>query len=368
MKLGLLELRRTPGKFLAVSGAVGFVVFLALVLAALSDGLYLGSTGAYRSSSADIFVFSAGSDFELGGSVVDDEFVDQVASVGGVEDVGRLSTFNTTAISDGEELQLSLMGADPPTMPDEIVAGRLPEGGALEVIVDQQTQRRGIDIGSRIAVTDGPRLEVVGVASDAGFGFTTAWANHDVFHEVRAEVRPELVGLRGSAQALGVAVADPESAMTVAGRIEGIDGLSVASAQAAIDALPAASQQKSTLDAIVYTTFAVAAIVVGLFFALVTLEKISEYAVLKAIGMSSWKLIGAVFLQALATSMAGFVVGFGLSRLAGALIPPDVPALFLGNTAMFLLAVTLVMGAVGAVFSFRRVIRIDAATALGGAP
>ena len=70
MRLGFTELRRSPGKFGAVAGAIGFIVFLALILAALSDGLYLGSTGAYRSSPADRFVFAAGSEFELEGSTI----------------------------------------------------------------------------------------------------------------------------------------------------------------------------------------------------------------------------------------------------------------------------------------------------------
>lgn len=363
MNLGFVELRRTPGRFAAVAGAVGFIVFLALILAALSDGLYLGSTGAYRSSSAEVFVFSEGSDFELSGSTLDEEVAAEVAAAEGVAEVGRLSSFNTTATSDGEELQLTLIGADEATMPSVLADGRRPEAGSLEVLIDQQTSRRGLDVGSIISVNDGPDLEVVGVAEDAGFGFTTAWADHDVFHEVRAGVRPELAQLAGTSQTLGVSTSG-EGAVPA---IEAIGGVEVATVQDAIDALPAASQQKSTLDAIVYTTFVVAAIVVGLFFALITLEKRNEYAVLKAVGMSNWTLIGAIFTQAIVASVIGFTIGFGLSRLAGIVIPADIPALFLAPTAVTLLVITLVMGALGAVFSFRRVIKIDPASALGGA-
>jgi putative ABC transport system permease protein len=361
MKLGFSEIRSTPGKFAAISGAVGFIVFLALILAALSDGLYLGSTGAYRSTPADVFAFSEGSAFELSGSSIERSAAEQVSGVEGVEAVGRLSSFNTTATSDGQKLQLTLMGADQATMPSTLLEGTRPDPGTMEVLVDQQTRRRGIDIGSVISVNDGPDLEVVGVAADAGFGFTTAWAQHDSFDEVRSTVRPELAGLAGTSQALGIVTAEG----TATGMIEAT-GLVLATPQQAIDALPAASQQKSTLDAIVYTTFIVAAIVVGLFFALVTLEKRNQYAVLKAIGMSNWTLVAAIFLQAVVTSITGFALGFGLSRLAGVVIPSDVPALFLAGTAVSLLVITLVMGSLGAVFSFRRVVRIDPATALGG--
>jgi putative ABC transport system permease protein len=363
MRLGFTELRRSPGRFAAVAGAIGFIVFLALILAALSDGLYLGSTGAYRSSPADRFVFAAGSGFELEGSTVSGEDAMAVAAIPGVSAVGRLSSLNTTATAEGEDVQLTLMGADETTMPASLTDGRRPEPGTLEVIVDQQVERGGLTIGSLIEVSDGPALEVVGVAEDAGFGFTTAWAEHDLFDEVRATVRPELAALTGSSQSLGVTLSD-ESA------VDGIErgaGLEVATPEQAINALPAAAQQKTTLDGIVYTTFAVAAIVVGLFFALVTLEKRGEYAVLKAIGMSNRTLVAAIIVQAVVASVVGFGLGFALSRIAGLVIPDDVPALFLDETAISLLVVTLVMGTLGAVFSLRRVVSIDPATALGGA-
>lgn len=362
MKLAISEIRSTPGKFGAISGAIGFILFLALILAALSDGLYLGSTGAYRSTPADVFAFAAGSAFELKDSTVDQAAADWLAEVDGVEAIGRLSSFTTTATSEGQALQLTLMGADQPTMPSALLDGRRPEPSTLEVLIDQQTRRRGIAIGSVISVSDGPDLVVVGVAEDAGFGFSTAWVDHDSFDQIRSLVRPELASLTGTSQALGVVIT-VEDALS---DIEESGELIVATPQQAIDALPAAAQQKSTLDGIVYTTFVVAAVVVGLFFALITLEKRDQYAVLKAIGMSNRTLVAAIFVQAGVVSLLGFGLGFGLSRLAGVVIPSDVPALFLTGTSVSLLVAALVMGSLGALFSFRRVIRIDPATALGG--
>lgn len=360
MRFGLLELRRNAGRFAAVAGAVGFIVFLALILAGLSDGLYLGTTGAFRTSQADVFAFSDGSDFELTSSQVSQDLAQRAVETDGVRAVGRLSRFNTTATSDGEDIQLTLVGADAVTMPVEIEDGRRPEDASNEVLIDDQTRRQGVDIGDTIAITDGADLEVVGIAADAGFGTVTAWIDHDSYDAVIVATRPELAGLVGTSQSLGLELTDPTDAIEV-------DGLVIATPQEAIDALPAASQQKTTLNGIVYTTFAVAAIVVGLFFALVTLEKRSQFAVLKAIGMPNRVLVAALFTQAVVSSLAGFLIGFALARLAALVIPPSVPALFLLGTAGTVAIATLVMGAIGAIFSFRRIINIDPASALGGA-
>ena len=47
MKLALAEIRRRRGRWGSIIGAVGFIVFLVLVLAALADGLFIGTAGAF---------------------------------------------------------------------------------------------------------------------------------------------------------------------------------------------------------------------------------------------------------------------------------------------------------------------------------
>ena len=52
MMLALNEIRRGRGRFAAIIGALSLIVFLVLTLAALADGLFFGSTGAVRSTTA----------------------------------------------------------------------------------------------------------------------------------------------------------------------------------------------------------------------------------------------------------------------------------------------------------------------------
>jgi putative ABC transport system permease protein len=366
MNLGFAELRRTRGRFAAIAGAVGFIVFLALILSALGDGLYLGQTGIFRASGAELYVYTEESDTQLQRSIVDPGLTDQVASLDGVAAVGTLGASNLAATApDGNDLQLTLIGADGAARPADLIEGVWPADGTLEVVADEQMERRGVGVGSVVSVTGGPDLTVVGVSRDSGFGFTTLWTSVETWDTVRAEVRPELASLAGTVQALALDVDGDVAA--VATSVAGIDGLAASTVEEAIAALPAAEQQRSTLGAIVNTTFLVAAIVIGLFFALVTLEKRNQFAVLKAIGMSSRKLLGGVFLQAVVASVVGFVGGLILSRIVGALIPADVPALFLTSTAASVFVTTIVTGALGALLSFRRIIKIDPATAIGGA-
>ena len=56
--LALNEIRRSKGRFASIVSALSLIVFLVLILGALSDGLFYGSTGAIRSSNAIAYAFS----------------------------------------------------------------------------------------------------------------------------------------------------------------------------------------------------------------------------------------------------------------------------------------------------------------------
>ena len=71
-------------------------------------------------------------------------------------------------------------------------------------------------------------------------------------------------------------------------------------------------------------------------------------------------------MQAAVASVLGVVLGTVVARLFGLVIPAQVPTLFRLDTLITISAFTVVAGVVGALFSLRRIARIDPATAIGG--
>ena len=65
MMLAFAEIRRARGRFISIIGALALITFLVLTLSALSDGLFYGSTGAYRSSNANGYAFSSDAEGSL---------------------------------------------------------------------------------------------------------------------------------------------------------------------------------------------------------------------------------------------------------------------------------------------------------------
>ena len=94
-----------------------------------------------------------------------------------------------------------------------------------------------------------------------------------------------------------------------------IDGVQLATPAEAIDALPVVQQQSTTFEGIIGVTFVVTLLVVALFFALITLERVALYSVLKALGARTFDLVAGISVQAIGVSLVALVLGFGLSAL-----------------------------------------------------
>ncbi len=373
MNLAFAELRRTRSRFAVITVAVGFIVFLALILAALADGLYLSNTGALRNAGADGYVFAADSERSLSRSELAPEVADEVAAVDGVEQAAPVAFFEVPVSVDGERLSVVVAGFQPdgPGGPQAASDGALPEGSTdpIEAVADRTlADEYDLAIGDVIDMGGDVTVTVTGFADDVSYlGGSTLWVPFEEWVEIRDAVRPELSG-RNPVQAVAFTLATGSEPTAVTADIgDEVDGVEAVPVDDAVLALPAVAQQESVFAAIVGATFVVVALVVALFFALVTMEKRTQYAVLKAIGARTRTLALGVLIQATVTAFLGFLLGLGLTRLVGAVLPASVPATFVTGTAISLLVATIVMGGLGAVLSFRRIGQIDPASALGGA-
>ncbi len=364
MRLGLAELRRNRGRFASVTAALALIAFLVLILSAISDGLYFGATGALRSAPADAYAFSTDAKGSLVRSSLPAQAAAQLATAPGVRQATPLGVLLTTGAGPRGELDVAVLGSPDPRgagVPGKLTEGRRPSS-ATESVADSVLRSRGVRVGSTVTVS-GVSTQVVGLVSDASYqGQPTLYTSLATWREMRHAARPETRGDTSSVTAVALRLDPGVSASSV----QVPAGVSVLTKDETINAIPGTAQQRSTLNAIIYTTLLVAALVVGLFFALLTLERRDLLASLKALGASTRLLGTGLFLQAVVATGVGVVVGAALARLLGLVIPEGVPILFRTQTLGVVAVLSILSGVLGAAFSLRRIARIDPATALGG--
>ncbi|MFE3787061.1 ABC transporter permease [Streptomyces goshikiensis] len=114
--------------------------------------------------------------------------------------------------------------------------------------------------------------------------------------------------------------------------------------------------------------FAISALVIGAFFTVWTIQRSGDIAVLKALGASTPYLLRDALGQAVVMLAAGTGLGTALAAGFGALISGGaVPFVLDAATVLLPAAIMIVLGALGAALSIRRITAVDPLTALGSA-
>lgn len=360
MRLPLLELRRRPSRFVVATAVLAFLATLLLFLGGLLDGLYLGSTGAIRSQRADAVVYSSTARDSFLRSRIPPLLRSAVERVDGVESVGGLGFVLLGArVPGSDEL------ADVAVAGYELPPAGLPEPPATGTgVADSRLRDLGVSVGDVILV--GPAkspIEVIGFVDDTAYLLqSSVWVDLATWRQVQNANRPD------------AAVADDVvQALVVRGDVtpQAIDAATGATKSLTVDdavlALPGVKQQRDTFNQIIYSTLVVVLAVVGLFFSLLTLERLALYGVLKAIGASTRRLFAGVVLQAVVVAVIAFVIGAALALLATAALPAKVPLQLTPARFVSTFIGLLVAAVLGSAISLRRVTRVDPASAIGSA-
>lgn len=364
MRLAWRELRRAPRRFLPTTAALALLVILLLVLGGLLDGLYNGSTGALRAQESDLVVYSTASRDSIIRSRIDAATRDTVAGIDGVADTYGMGIALVGARVPGEDelADVAVIGYE------GAVDGVPAPPGPGQAWADSSLEADGVEEGDRLLL--GPErvpVTVRGFVDDTNYLQQGGlWVEPETWREVLNRSRPGSAVEDDTFQVVWVDVADGADVDQVARRIDEATGTTnTLTRDDAILALPGVDAQNTTFTQIIFVTFVVAGLVVALFFALLTLERTGLFAVLKAVGASSWQLIAGLALQALVVSVVAFVLGGVLALLLSLGIPDSVPLDLTVSRAVFVAVGVLVMAVIGGAISLRRIVKVDPASVVG---
>jgi putative ABC transport system permease protein len=364
VRIALRELVRRPGRFIPVGGALTLLVVLLVILGGFLDGLALSQTGAYRAQGERLWVLTERAELQLARSVIDAETAAGVSAVDGIAATGGLAAVATTASSVGTAALVDVVLVGYEEAGPELPAP--PADG--QVVMDRRlTEVAGVQVGDTLAV--GPAetpLQVVAAVDDLTQGAPTLWVAPGIWRGIAAEANPGGVLPPGSFQALLVTPSDGQDPLTLARRIDAVIGTTqTVDLDGLVAGQPVVVQQSAVFSGIIAVTFVVTLLVVALFFALLALERVRLYAVLKAIGARTGDLVRGVAVQALGISLGAVIVG-GLAAFAiVAALPADLPVRLEPARLAAIAGGTLTTAVVGGLLTLRRILAIDPAASIG---
>jgi putative ABC transport system permease protein len=208
---------------------------------------------------------------------------------------------------------------------------------------------------------------VVGIADGQQYSLQpSVFAPFNTWDQVRPKSAAELNVSNPTPNVILIKLTDPAQTGLAQQRIAAeVTNVDTATIQEAILALPGYSAQQSTLNTQGGFTLFIGILVIGGFFQIQILQKVSQIGVLKAIGTANPVVAWAAIIQIIIITIVGVVIGGFFTFLFSLTFPPTVPIVFNGTTSAIALAALLIIGPLGGLVSIRYAVRIEPLKALG---
>ena len=226
-----------------------------------------------------------------------------------------------------------------------VVAGRLPKRKG-EVVVDRTLE---LKVGARFAIAKKP-FRVVGLTEGMTFnaGASNIYMPIEDAQKLAFEGRP----VANAVLVRGAPLSVPK-------------GLALMSNDAVRDdLLRPVENAVAAIDMVNFLLWIVAVNIIGAVVYLSALERVRDFAVLKATGYSTRSLLGGLGLQSVLVSVGAVALAMGISRILVRYFP--LPVTIPGRSMLILPAVGIGVGLIASLFGVRRAGSVDPALAFGG--
>jgi len=345
------DLRFARGRFLLITVVVALMCIMVGFLSGLTGGLAWQNVSGVLEIRGDRVLLAP----STGASSV--SFADSAFSPEQIERVERSSALavepigisQLRAVAGDDRATVAIIGAG------ESALGDAPSRDGSIVLSTPAARLLDAVVGDPVVV-GGIVFEVEAIAGDL-------WYSH------LPVVRTTIDDWRALAAATGM----PDAAATALSVSGGADWDAVGAETStvsqppllALQWLPAFRSEIGSLLLMVGMLFGISALIVGAFFAVWTLQRTGDIAVLKALGASNRMLRADALGQAAVVLVIGSAVGFGIVALLGLAIAGTLPFVVGPVTTLLPAVGMLVLGLAGAAASLRGVTAADPLTALG---
>lgn len=335
------------------------MMFMVLSLSGLVNGLGRAVSSGVDNLHADLFVLSDDSEKLITVSnLTSDEVKDiEDAMPGDTTTLDIQRTYVKTAVSD-EKKDAVYFAVDPNGfLTPGVYAGQTLADCDAEnpVVLDDSFEQDDIKTGDTITdFQTGVELTVCGFSKDQMYGHVAvAFMPTDTYRQIAQQEAPQV----------------PQSNHAVAVRSGApdvdVEGTEVVSKADVIDSIPGCRAEQSTITMVIWMLVVITAVIIGIFFYVITIQKEKIFGTMKAIGMGMGRLMGFIRSQVLLIAVAGALFAALLTQLMAGALPVAMPFDLQAQPQAVILAAFVSISIAGGFASVWHVGRIDPAEIIG---
>lgn len=353
MFLALREIRHEKLRYGLIIGMVVLVSYLVFVLSGLAYGLAQQNTQAIASWDATKITLNSDANESLSQSLITTKTAQKTDLTSHEAYIGQAGVVAKT--TGQPKLSAEFLGLDASQFIYRkltVTSGHKPTA-ANQILVDDSFKDNGYRLGDQVKLnsTSGTYKIV---------GFT---------HNAKLSVAPVIYGTLGTWRTLSHVTPNFKASGIVSNAAEfnpTTSGLQTLSISQFINKLPGYSAQNTTFTFMIAFLMVIAMVVIAVFLYILTMQKLPNYAVLRAQGIPAKVLVVTTISQALLLVVSGLLIGAALTAATVVALPAGVPMSF---NLPLLVGVTggiLLTGVLGALIPVRLILHVDPVSVIGG--
>lgn len=220
-----------------------------------------------------------------------------------------------------------------------------------EIVADESLKKDGYHLGDEVTInSQDKKYKIVGFVSDAKLSVASViYGDLSTWREMR--------GLNDNAVASGI-FADEKLSKNEYPKLQHY------TVDQYINKLPGYSAQNNTFTFMIGFLMVISLIVIAVFLYILTMQKISHYAVMRAQGIPARHLILATVTQSIILMVAGVIGGIILTVLTKLTVPMSVPVIMNWPVVGLMAIGLIILGLAGSLLPVRMILKIDPVKAL----
>lgn len=360
MKIAWNEIKYQPKKFILIEVLIVIMMFMVIFLSGLTNGL-----GRIIMAQIDTFgdvqyILSKDSEGVIPYSTLTSSELTEIEDLHLEEQTGLVIQRSTFMKEDEEGSQdVTFFAMDTYKnltikAEDGYVAANLSDN---EVILDESYKAKGIHVGDTIKdKTSDILLKVVAFAQDAKYGHSSvAFISSKTLEEMRQKKNPNYTW-----QPQAIITSQAVTAEDLS------EQLMVSNKQQIINKIPGYTATNMILKTMTWVLLIASAAILGVFFYILALQKLKQFGVLKAIGMSMGEITRIQLSQVGILSIIGIGIGLSLALALTPFLPVSMPFYMKAEDNAVISVSFIVISIICGALSLLKIKKVDPIEVIGG--
>lgn len=346
MFLAVKEIRHEKLRYGLIIGMIILIGYLMFMLMGMMLGLGNENTAAIDSWDVKSVVLNKNSNISLSQSLIAKQDLPKLNSHQAL--VGQVPAVVEKTKGDTDKQTIQFIGLNDAQFIYQkklkLSSGHKPHG-KNQVVLDEGLKSKGYRLGDEITLNGGTqKYRVVGFAKNAKLDIASVvYGDLSVWQT-----------LKGTGDQFAASGIFSERQQTVKNK-----NLKQYSIDTFIEKLPGYAAQNMTFEFMIGFLMVISLIVIAVFLYILTMQKIPNYAVLRAQGIPASYLIKATIGQAVILMVSGTLGALILMIVSKAMMPSSVPMMINWSLTALLSLALIVLGVAGSLLPVRMISRID---------